>query len=1033
MPIVLYDEQGSPVEVPEGEIQQALSGGLGFAPGQRLKVRSPDGETYEQEASDAIQSLRLGWAVETPEEGTLREAQAAAGGVGGAIGAGAAGALESLSFGGTNALARGVDWATEALPGGFQTDIAHRIAQAKAAHPDIYMGGQILGGVAPLLMTGGAGTLGLLARATPAAKIASLGRAVEGGVMAASPFVTSTAGRILLKGAALGAGGAAEGAAWGAGEGLGASMLDPELSAERLMSHLGDTAAMGALWGGGLGAVMGSGFEALAEGVPPAWRFTKKQAGDAWDYVREKHGILKKSGAKVVTQADEAVERFMGKETVEETVDAALGVPAVEPPDGARLEQGLDLIPRQIKAAVPEVERQRAVRQGSWYGEQGRAYAELDDVAEGHKSVLFDEATVQKESNMQRFAASDASSNEAPAFASVISMLADAETSLDDMLGKGAGHYGAQAGISKLKKIIIAQREKALALRGSTADRVSELQEKLSKARGGKVKKIEDQIQRAQGEAVGSYMILGDQTKRQFGFLREDLNRLRTLGTADVGTMRAVEEVYLNVFMPGLENAGVWGKRAAGAQAEWNAKWSPYMRQIKGYDETIPIQVPWEQEDFGHLQKAPQGKRGKVWRADAGRAERFLKALGDNQVLLQEEFLNNRFRLEGDLLEVIEKHLGDDPRLAAGYKLTKAERAAIEERRVRLRHHLEAYKKTRNEQRSLMTEVKATNNSKRALAELEEGTALSGFKKREEPGLTGKIIGAMGLSSGVSAAVNPAKSVKRKATMDRAAKAIEQKVKFNVDKFFELGGKGLGKLRPFVTPLTVPLVKRRSEEQEKSRAELLRERTREISSLSVASGPVGGQLRKNLEQIAEVSPELALALEGKAQAVASFLSTKAPQDPTRPGFYGPQKSTWEPSDLELARFERYYRAATQPSTISEDLAEGDLSHEAAEVLRTVYPALHREIATAVLTRVQELGDEVPYQTKVMVSSLLGFPTDETLEPEFVAWAQEAYAPLAGPEGGPGPAPTAPRPVTQKALDRLEPDSYLTNNQRLAGA
>jgi len=48
MPIVLYDEQGSPVEVPEGEIQQALSGGLGFAPGQRLKLRSPDGETYEQ-------------------------------------------------------------------------------------------------------------------------------------------------------------------------------------------------------------------------------------------------------------------------------------------------------------------------------------------------------------------------------------------------------------------------------------------------------------------------------------------------------------------------------------------------------------------------------------------------------------------------------------------------------------------------------------------------------------------------------------------------------------------------------------------------------------------------------------------------------------------------------------------------------------------------------------------------------------------------------------------------------------------------
>lgn len=171
--------------------------------------------------------LAQGWRPQTTADmiasANVAADEAAYGGVGGGIKAGAA----ALARGATLGLS---DVAARAL-GGEDTAIA--LEGYREAHPYVSFGGELIGNVAPALVTGGA--------LAPAGAAASLGRSA------------ATAAGGGLRGAL--AAGAVEGGL--AGVGLGASELalsrDP-LTFERAAATLGSNALFGAAAGGVLGA-----------------------------------------------------------------------------------------------------------------------------------------------------------------------------------------------------------------------------------------------------------------------------------------------------------------------------------------------------------------------------------------------------------------------------------------------------------------------------------------------------------------------------------------------------------------------------------------------------------------------------------------------------------------------------------------------------------------------------------------------------------------------------------------------------------
>jgi hypothetical protein len=158
-------------------------------------------------------------------------------GIGGAITAG----VSSLASGATLGLS---DAAIGALtPSGVRKDVA----AAREAHPIVSTVGNIVGAVAPALLSGGSSLAAEAAEAAPAAIAGRLGGAVT------ESLGGGTLARI--------AGGAAEGGVFGAGQGVSDLALnDDPLTAENIVGSISSNALLGAGFGAGI-----SGAARLAE------------------------------------------------------------------------------------------------------------------------------------------------------------------------------------------------------------------------------------------------------------------------------------------------------------------------------------------------------------------------------------------------------------------------------------------------------------------------------------------------------------------------------------------------------------------------------------------------------------------------------------------------------------------------------------------------------------------------------------------------------------------------------------------------
>ena len=222
--------------------------------------RSPDGKTVvEVPDSDASHALDLGYTPETPagaSEG-LTERDRGGGGVGGAIGAGISSTLSGATLGASDWLAKGL----------LTADQMQALADERAQHPYVSTGGQIVGMVAPALLSDGASLSGQIAGATPAGILSRY--AGEG--LEASRALGGVKGALATVGVS-----GLEGAAQNAGMYLSDVALgDRDLTAEGLGGALGSGFAFGGVAGGTT--------YALESGTMAARRMFAKLGDDARD------------------------------------------------------------------------------------------------------------------------------------------------------------------------------------------------------------------------------------------------------------------------------------------------------------------------------------------------------------------------------------------------------------------------------------------------------------------------------------------------------------------------------------------------------------------------------------------------------------------------------------------------------------------------------------------------------------------------------------------------------------------------------
>lgn len=261
---VAYGRDGVPLR--EEDIQGALeSGNAGFQPDAKVWMQDPaTREDRVVSAAEASSLAQQGYQY-LPSNYVAARKDAASrrrefdGGLANTAGALAEGAASGLTFGMFDQAAAG---------GFFGDDYARGVRGRAEFNPTARTLGEIGGTVAPVLLSGGTGTAGAVARTAGAAPVAvsRLGASAERGVMSllGSAAEGTAARRILGRTAGMGAGGAVEGGVYGLGTAVrDAALNDTELTAEKLLSAAGEGALFGGVLSGGLGALTSTGSEGV--------------------------------------------------------------------------------------------------------------------------------------------------------------------------------------------------------------------------------------------------------------------------------------------------------------------------------------------------------------------------------------------------------------------------------------------------------------------------------------------------------------------------------------------------------------------------------------------------------------------------------------------------------------------------------------------------------------------------------------------------------------------------------------------------
>ncbi len=216
-----------------------------------------------------------------------------------------------------------------------------------------------------------------------------------------------------------------------------------------------------------------------------------------------------------------------------------------------------------------------------------------------------------------------------------------------------------------------------------------------------------------------------------------------------------------------------------------------------------------------------------------------------------------------------------------------------------------------------------------------------------------------------------------------------------------------------------PLAERR--DSFKQRSQMLSQFTTPDSALRLSQQMVGEMGH---------APMVYGALTGKVAQIGQFLATKMPKDPLAASNVLGTSSQWQPSDSDLAKFERYYEAAQNPASTIKRVADGSVTQEEMETLQTIYPNIYNRLQSQVMDAIVNRGEEMAYQQKLKLSQMFNMPTDYSLSAPFVSTMQTNFIPPGQQQAAPGEEPKR-RPGRPSTLDSDLAKAEMTDTQKVS--
>lgn len=182
-----------------------------------------------------------------------------------------------------------------------------------------------------------------------------------------------------------------------------------------------------------------------------------------------------------------------------------------------------------------------------------------------------------------------------------------------------------------------------------------------------------------------------------------------------------------------------------------------------------------------------------------------------------------------------------------------------------------------------------------------------------------------------------------------------------------------------------------SKEAPKDRIEAFRNAQDNIVKLASNPDLLMDRVAKSAAPLTADAPNTAQAMTQTLSRGIQFLALKMPKSARAANS---MDAKYMPSNMEVARFERYMQAVEDPMSVLNDLEAGTLTREHVEGLKKVWPHFYNEIRAKTMAEVQKQPD-MAYNKKIQLGILLDLPTDASLNPTFILDMQQTFNNMQG--------------------------------------
>lgn len=281
------------------------------------------------------------------------------------------------------------------------------------------------------------------------------------------------------------------------------------------------------------------------------------------------------------------------------------------------------------------------------------------------------------------------------------------------------------------------------------------------------------------------------------------------------------------------------------------------------------------------------------------------------------------------------------------------------------------------------------------------GFSADGGKMAVRAGIGAVMGGAPGAMAGVaiSAALNPGKMLQMRAIAERMAESTNSRVWRGISKLLGLRvgeaaqeaagfiGRAAGKAAPHAGKagsIVSIMLRERGDE----RAETYNETVKQIMEARARLPELDGKLDDTMPMLEQAYPGTKPQMLAQAQRGLDYVIDHLPVRPAM-RLYGERAAPL--SDYDYENFIRMTMAATDPTSILEMAAEGELTPNAVAAAEYSAPEFVAYVRTEMVRAITDHGpDSISYDKRISASLVMGTPLDESLEPENIAIQQATH-------------------------------------------